>query len=98
VTERGFCWKENELPTIEDDTLVCSSGAGIFQGVINNLLPQTQYRIRAYSINEFGVSYSQDTTFFTKSDYPSVTLYKSAVLEKGTATINAEVLDEGKVW
>jgi hypothetical protein len=96
VTERGFCWKENELPTIEDDTLVCSSGAGIFQGVINNLLPQTQYRIRAYSINEFGVSYSQDTTFFTKSDYPSVTLYKSAVLEKGTATINAEVLDEGQ--
>ena len=96
VTERGFCWKKNELPTIEDDKLVCSSGSGVFEGIIENLAPQTQYRIRAYAINKFGVSYSTDTTFFTKSDYPSVIINQTVLLDKGTATVSAEVLDEGQ--
>lgn len=58
VTERGFCWTTSGYyPTVDDDKLSCNSGTGKFIGAINNLAPDYYY-IRAYAINEAGVSYS----------------------------------------
>ncbi|MDD4515073.1 hypothetical protein [Massilibacteroides sp.] len=101
INERGFCWKEKnagiDLPTIDNDTiLVDSVGIGTFKGKIEGLSPQKSYHIRAFAKNKFGISYSNDTIFFPKSDFPSVAIDKSVKFGYGTATISASVLDEGQ--
>lgn len=95
VIARGFCWKENELPTIEDDTLKSETESSVFTGTIVNLKPSTVYHLRAYATNIYGTSYSNDTVFNTKSESPTVAISEPAILDSGTVVLHGEVMDEG---
>ncbi len=68
VSERGVCWSVNENPTIEDDKITESTGLGIFTSNILNLVPNTQYYVRAYAINEAGISYGEELNFTTEEE------------------------------
>lgn len=58
VTKRGFCWsKSNQNPTIQNDTVVCGSGAGLFTGTIKRLQGQSLYYVRTYATNTNGTGY-----------------------------------------
>lgn len=99
ITERGFYWKENFLPTKEDHegNFKAGIGIGVFEGKIENLEPGRQYHLLAYAINSFGVSYSKDTVFYTKSDIPSVVILEDPVIAaNGTVMLKGEVKDEGE--
>lgn len=96
VTESGFCWKENETPTIDDSTLVCLVNDGYFRGKIENLSQNVRYCIRPYAINSFGITYGKDTVFSPLSDSPTVLIHKNNItLGIGYIAIEAEVSDEG---
>lgn len=96
VTASGFCWKAGASPTIEDDTIVCASGSGAFEGKIENLLPKTKYYLRAFAINDYGVSYSPDSVFVTKNVEPYVVLTSNDTPENGSVKLYGEVVDEGE--
>lgn len=96
VTERGLCWKVDATPTIEDDTVFCGTGSGVFEGKIKNLQPQVRYHVRAFAKNAFGISYTNDTIFSPKSDFPSVTIDPTIKKGKGYIEISGNVLDEGQ--
>lgn len=68
VTERGVCWSENPLPTIENNTTIDGSGTGDFVSLIENLLPGRTYYLRAYATNEGGTSYSEVLQLTTQKD------------------------------
>lgn len=58
VTEFGFCYNVGSLPYISDNKVI-STGTDLsnFSMEITNLNPDTEYYVRAYSVNKRGVSY-----------------------------------------
>lgn len=66
VTERGICWGLQEKPTVTDHKVMNgATGTGKFRIGMLNLTPSTNYHLRAYAINETGVSYGPDISFHT---------------------------------
>lgn len=65
VLERGVCWSTKVNPDVRDNHLTSGSGAGSFVCNLKNLTPVTTYYVRAYAINNVGVSYGMQITFTT---------------------------------
>ncbi|MBE8722216.1 fibronectin type III domain-containing protein [Sphingobacterium pedocola] len=66
ISERGLCWSVSENPTIADNKLVHSTkGEGKFRCNISGLTQRTSYNLKAYAINEKGVSYGRNISFRT---------------------------------
>lgn len=66
VSECGLCWSTRIEPTLDDEH--CSSnhlGCGEFSVEMTNLEENTIYYVRAYAINELGVSYGEQVSFGT---------------------------------
>ena len=73
VTARGICWSTRQNPTIEDNKTEDGSGVGSFTSQIPNLVPNTQYYVRAYATNEVGTAYGEERTFKTLAAYSPAT-------------------------
>jgi len=65
VNARGVCYSKNPNPTIFNDTTLNGSGPGSFTSVLTGLSGYTTYYVRAYAINDAGVSYGNMLTFHT---------------------------------
>jgi hypothetical protein len=96
IVERGFCWAAL-VPEPMNDTLKCNEGAnGVFEGTIEGLVAQRQYYARAYAKSNFNkIQYSNDTSFFTKTDVPTVRTEKVSNVQNGNANVKGIVVDEG---
>ena len=96
VSLSGFCWIEGEEgePTIDDKLQSIQMADSIIVGTIENLEPNTTYRIRAYATNATGTGYS-NTLMVTTDNLPvpvvgEITLVESEVL---AVTLSAQVLE-----
>ncbi len=67
VIAKGICWSTSQNPTIDDNKTTDGSGVGSFKSNIPNLLPNTQYYVRAYATNVVGTSYGDELSFTTLS-------------------------------
>ena len=66
VTERGVCWSTDGTPTILDYRVKdVEGGLGTYDVVFTDLVPNTQYYVRAYATNEAGTGYGDEKTFVT---------------------------------
>ena len=66
VTERGVCWSTDGTPTILDFSVKDTEGGlGIYEIAFTDLVPNTQYYVRAYATNEAGTGYGDEKTFVT---------------------------------
>ncbi len=66
VTERGICWGTEQNPTINNQKINHgTTGNGKFRIGLTGLTERTDYHMRAYAINETGVSYGADVAFRT---------------------------------
>jgi len=104
VTSRGVCWAIGATPTINASHTVNGQGQGVFSGSLENLLPDTLYRVRAYATSDAGVVYGQEVLFRTH-DYPSVfkitpfTYYNSASLQLAVLFDgNSPITARGVCW
>ena len=71
VTERGVCWSTDGTPTILDFSVKdIEGGLGSYEIAFSNLVPNTQYYIRAYATNEMGTSYGDEKSFTTLEVIP----------------------------
>lgn len=85
--ERGFCWSENENPTIETGQFKMISGTeGTFNLLATGFEKGKTYHVRAYAKNSSGTHYGEQMTFTTKtgSILPGLTLEDMILVEKGT--------------
>jgi uncharacterized protein (TIGR02145 family) len=73
ITTRGVCWSTSENPTVDDDKTSDGQGAGEYTSVITDLLPYTNYFLRAYASNAAGTSYGEQISFMTLHSFGSVT-------------------------
>lgn len=66
ITLRGVCWGLLENPEIESDMHTeDGSGIGSFVSKLTNLQPGRLYYLRAFAINENGISYGNEVSFET---------------------------------
>lgn len=65
VTSVGVCWSVNDSPTVADSHTSDGSGIGSFTSQMTGLDPNTTYYIRAYAVNDSGISYGNTLTFTT---------------------------------
>ena len=70
ISERGVCWNAEGNPTILDFRTIDGIGVGSFTSNIPDLVPNTQYYVRAYATNEAGTSYGEEKTFTTLEVIP----------------------------
>lgn len=86
ASEHGFCWNTTGDPTISD--VHTSHGpvtsTGEFSGTLNDLLPVTNYYVRAYATNEAGTVYGQAVPFTTLAANHAPVLHGTSVVLDGT--------------
>lgn len=84
VTERGVCWDTIQNPTIDSNKTSDGNGVGTFTSELSNLASQTTYYVRAYAVNNVGVSYGEEKCFTTLIDETE----EEQVLSDTTVTVN----------
>lgn len=67
VTSRGICWSTSQNPTVDNNKTTNGAGKGTFVSNLTNLTPNTTYYVRAYAINNKGISYGGELIFSTIS-------------------------------
>ena len=97
VTERGVCWNTAQAPEVIDYRTVDGTGIGTFNSNISDLVPNTQYYVRAYATNEKGVSYGEELTFTTKKEIelPEVKTAEVEDITESEAVSGGEVISDG---
>jgi uncharacterized protein (TIGR02145 family) len=65
ITAKGVCWSTMNNPTLSDNFSTDGSGPGPFVSSITELVPSTQYFIRAYATNSVGTSYGNEIIIYT---------------------------------
>lgn len=95
VTTRGFCWSTSPIPTIEDDTVVAAVESADFTCTLEGLTPATRYYVRAYAINQGGVSYGVNLVFTTKTFSIVTTPISVLMLTASTAVSGGSILSDG---
>jgi len=98
VTTRGFCYMVGTTgnPTVANDKVydTGSFGTGTYSKTIPDLSPSTNYRVRAYAINEEGIGYGATVQLTTDSP-PTVTTQEVTEIESITATGNGNITATG---
>lgn len=76
VVERGICWTTNgNIPYPTDSKTILGSGMGPFSTIVNNLNPETTYRLRAYAINSFGIGFGEEYIIIT----PPIPIFNNTI-------------------
>jgi hypothetical protein len=65
ITGRGVCWSQNHGPTIDNDHISQGEGNGSFICSVTGLVSNTKYYLRAYAVNNTGISYGEEVDFKT---------------------------------
>jgi uncharacterized protein (TIGR02145 family) len=65
VIARGVCWSTTPGPLVSDAHTTDGTGDGSFESNITELLPATNYYVRAYATNGAGTSYGEEVSFAT---------------------------------
>ncbi len=106
VTSKGICWNTTGEPTIYDDTITVDSST-TFTIKLTDLVLNTKYYVRAFSINCEGTSYGKTKSFTTDPPYlPEVktlgvsSITKTFVKSGGNVTSDgaSQIIDRGLCW
>lgn len=95
VTDRGLCWSTENLPSLEHGNHQgMGASLGSFSGMMTGLSPNTTYYVRAYAVNEVGVSYGEQKQFSTLDGLPTVTT-SAATISGGVVVSGGNVTSDG---
>ncbi|WP_296311021.1 RagB/SusD family nutrient uptake outer membrane protein [Winogradskyella sp. UBA3174] len=94
ITSRGLCWAIGATPTINSNHTLDGEGLGTFTSALNDLLPNTLYRVRAYATSSAGLAYGEEVLFRT-NDYASIFTANVAASYTNTIAVEASVLYDG---
>lgn len=95
VTTRGVCWNTLGNPDTNDSHSSSGSGNGAFTVNMTNLRVGTTYHVRAYAVNQKGITYGNEHTFTTTNGLPIVTTSNTTSITATTAVCNGSVTDDG---
>lgn len=92
VSDRGIVYGLSQNPTTSDNKVQCGDGLGTFTCSLKDLEEDnTTYYVRAYAINEKGISYSDEKSFKTVAGKGfSVGSNKKIIFSKGNLQYHQE--------
>jgi len=97
VTERGIVFSTQARSTVQDNKISAGSGLGEFEVILSNLEPETTYYVRAYAINQSGVSYGPEYSFKTQTPtIPRIRTLDPTDIKVHSATLNGKILSLGQ--
>ena len=97
ISERGFCYSDTEIPTINSTKVIVEGNDTPFGVEISDLKAATTYQIRVFAVNDTGLYYGETISFSTLPiEVTSVTLDKTELtLSRGEkASLTATVYPE----
>jgi uncharacterized protein (TIGR02145 family) len=95
VTSRGVVWGTSTNPTIlSSPKTIDGSGKGIYESKLNELLPSTQYYVRAYATNNAGTGYGNEISFNTNTP-PTLTTLPITAITSSSAKSGGDLSSEG---
>jgi uncharacterized protein (TIGR02145 family) len=94
VTERGAVWNTNGNPTVNSNRVPSGAGTGVYTASIIGLSGGSNYYVRAYAINNFGISYGVEKFFTTLTALPSLTT-NNVITQITTANSGGNITDDG---
>lgn len=65
ITAKGVCWGTNSNPTVADLHTADGSGDNAFESTITELIPDSEYHVRAFATNTSGTAYGDEKIFRT---------------------------------
>ena len=94
VTERGAVWNTSGNPTVNSNRIPSGAGTGVYTATITGLSGGSNYYVRAYALNSFGISYGLEIPFSTIQGLPTVSISSISVQTTG-AVVDGLVTDAG---
>lgn len=94
VVARGICWSTSPSPTLINSHTLEGRGTGSFISAIADLVPGETYYVRAYAVNNVGISYGENKFFTTLNGAPAVTTNSISNITQHTATCGGAVTND----
>jgi uncharacterized protein (TIGR02145 family) len=94
VTERGAVWNTGGNPTVNSNRVPSGAGTGVYTATLTGLSAGSNYYVRAYAINNFGISYGVDIPFTTLFGLATLTT-NNAITQSTTASSGGNITDNG---
>ncbi|OYU85388.1 MAG: hypothetical protein CFE24_02480 [Flavobacterium sp. BFFFF2] len=95
VISRGICYSTSANPTVSDNIITVGAGMGTFSDIIQNLLPNTVYYVRAFATTIAGTAYGNDVNFTTTNGIGSVTTTAVTENQQCYITCGGTVVSDG---
>lgn len=72
VFQRGICWNTSPNPTIDNLHSADGNGSGSYTSTLSGLIEGVTYYVRAYAINDIGITYGTEKSFTTTTTALSI--------------------------
>lgn len=95
ITECGVCWGTNPNPTTTENKTKGTSGIGPFTCIVTGLTPGTNYYIKAYAINNVGITYGNQVAINTISILSVVTTDEITSFTATSITVDGNISNDG---
>jgi uncharacterized protein (TIGR02145 family) len=87
VTERGAVWNTSGNPTVNSNRVPSGAGIGGYTVNITGLTSSFFYYVRAYAINNYGISYGEELRFSTLTGLATL-MTNNVVAQSITASVS----------
>ena len=96
ATTKGFCWSDKPEPTIEGNHIQIDIESESYTYLLDNLVPETQYYVRAYAQNMIGTVYGEEKIFITLPILlPTLTTISATDITTNSAVVGGNITDDG---
>ncbi len=95
VTDRGIVWNSTGNPTVNSNRIKNGTEIGAYSTNITGLTGGTQYYVRAYAVNAFGISYGQEIALTTAVGVPIVSTNTNWIATTTTLQGGGNVIEAG---
>jgi uncharacterized protein (TIGR02145 family) len=87
-------WNTSGNPTVNSNRVPSGAGTGVYTATITGLSAGSNYYVRAYAINNFGISYGVDIPFTTLFGLATLTT-NNVITQSTTASSGGNITDNG---
>lgn len=95
VIEKGVCWSTEQYPTTNGNHTSDGTGNGAYVSNLTDLLPNTQYYLRAFAKNSQGIGYGNELTFTTTASLPVLTTKSVTNITENSAKSGGNITNNG---
>ena len=96
ITSKGICYDTSSNPTTANSVINAGIGSVDFISNLSGLNSGTKYYLRAFVVNELGMSYGNEISFTTTAySRPNVSTSSATNITQTTSTVGGNVISDG---